>query len=709
MLLCNLLMAAVFSASTTDGSIVCEGAYEGHVQGVDTDGTNIWWSFTSVLVRTDLSGHVLARTDAPRHQGDLCIRGNRLYVAVNRGKFNQITGGISEVMAYEASTLRHVKTWPIDMPHGAGGMTEHNGRFYVVGGLPGNCESNYVYEYDTDFRLVQRHELATGFTLMGIQTASVIDGRLCLGIYGDVGNPEGVIVCSPDFSSFTRHVGRGAAGMIRLSGVDYTAMTATCDTWMRHPKTGKMRRLYRAKLIPDPTVFSGATIYRPSRTNQGYVRVFFEADGTNDWFDAGYELSSNGYRPLFLPGKLTVFEPVDAFCAHKTVPAVGIGGSRAYSAPDLVRAVRRCAEKDEAFALHVPGTAEDVAKDPRLSAVLEAVRRACDELGVRYEGHGSETSETRVLHPGVRYGSLTDVTRLPVACRSVVVVANEHPSLLPDGKEFRLVWHDEFKGAELDASKWSYRTNFWGQRFAAFAGPEDDCVVVGDGVLRLKIGRRADGQYMSPQLQTGELMWDIPWMTDRNGFWPLPKREKAKFEHRYGYYECRCRLQRKSGWWSAFWMQSSAQGTCLDPSRAGIEHDIMESFAPGCVDPHMFHMNGYGPDYKGYSIPREDDKAQGRTAQTLDMEPDVFHTFGLLWEPDGYSVFVDGRQHGNKSGGRLDEPVSHVPEFILLTTECQWYRNDRMTGGGVRELEDAFVAMDDFVIDYVRVFDVVSQ
>ena len=27
---------------------------------------------------------------------------------------------------------------------------------------------------------------------------------------------------------------------------------------------------------------------------------------------------------------------------------------------------------------------------------------------------------------------------------------------------------------------------------------------------------------------------------------------RPKFMHRYGYYECRCRLQQKAGWWSAF-------------------------------------------------------------------------------------------------------------------------------------------------------------
>ena len=50
-------------------------------------------------------------------------------------------------------------------------------------------------------------------------------------------------------------------------------------------------------------------------------------------------------------------------------------------------------------------------------------------------------------------------------------VEGRAPSLLPEGRSFRLVWHDEFDGTALDESKWSYRTNFWGRRAHWFAAP----------------------------------------------------------------------------------------------------------------------------------------------------------------------------------------------------------------------------------------------
>ena len=150
----------------------------------------------------------------------------------------------------------------------------------------------------------------------------------------------------------------------------------------------------------------------------------------------------------------------------------------------------------------------------------------------------------------------TPVESLPVSCSKADVVPGHEPSLLPSGRRFRLAWNDEFDGDSLDASKWSYRTNFWGQRAHWFATPEDGAVEVKGGLLSLKLVKRADGQFVSPQLQTGEVVWDIPHVANPKGFWPLPKREPPKFMHRYGYYECRCRLQQMPGWWSAFWMQT---------------------------------------------------------------------------------------------------------------------------------------------------------
>lgn len=310
----------------------------------------------------------------------------------------------------------------------------------------------------------------------------------------------------------------------------------------------------------------------------------------------------------------------------------------------------------------------------------------------------AQTDGTQVLQPSAnRDGKVCQtLADLPVACRAVETVPGEAPSLLPEGRALRLVWHDEFAGDALDASKWGYRTNFWGRPAHWFATPSDNAVEVRDGLLRLKLVRRPDGQFVSPQLQTGELMWDIPHEAAPKGFWPLGRRERPKFLKKYGYFECRARLQQLPGWWSAFWMQSESQGVTLDPGVSGVEHDIMESFDPGEVIPACFHANGYGADYRGFKIP--DVRKNGEAMLAVDKTQ--FHVFGMLWTEEGYEVYVDGRLRGKSA-----KAVSHVPEFVLVTTEAKWYRNGRMTGKGVPELEAAAAAGDSFVVDYVRVYD----
>ncbi len=274
-------------------------------------------------------------------------------------------------------------------------------------------------------------------------------------------------------------------------------------------------------------------------------------------------------------------------------------------------------------------------------------------------------------------------------------VAGRAPSLLPARRKFKLAWSDEFDGDRLDESIWSYRTNFWGRPAHWFAHPSDNTVEVKDGLLHMKVAKRPDGQFVSPQLQTGEILWDYPDNGTTNKFWWIGKREPAKFQHRYGYWECRCRLQRKPGWWSAFWMQSENIGTTLDPADSGAEIDMLESFKPGIVWPHNVFACGYGADEKRIQVGGDWD------VQLPNWEG--WHYFGVLWNKDGYVFYVDG-----KEDGRVAELISHRPHFMYLTTECRNYRVRRMTGKADPNLDDAVAAGDEFIVDHVRVWDEVE-
>ena len=72
-----------------------------------------------------------------------------------------------------------------------------------------------------------------------------------------------------------------------------------------------------------------------------------------------------------------------------------------------------------------------------------------------------------------------------------------------------------------------------------------------------------------------------------------------------------------------------------------------------------------------------------------------FHTFSLWWKPDEYVFYVDGKETWRTNAGG----VCQVPLYIKLSDEIgSW-------GGKISEAK----LPDRFVVDYVRVYDVVED
>ncbi len=225
----------------------------------------------------------------------------------------------------------------------------------------------------------------------------------------------------------------------------------------------------------------------------------------------------------------------------------------------------------------------------------------------------------------------------------------------PEGKTWKLVWHDEFDGKKLDETKWdvpegSRRDGWWSRR-----------AITLDGKGNLVISTLKDGdKYLDGCVRT-----------------------RGKFEHAHGYYVARIRLQEQPGHWSAFWMYGAGVGSIGDDGRDGTEIDIMEKpWLDGRVQ-HALHWDGYG----------EHHKSKGKVAEA----PGVmggFHTFSLWWKPDEYVFYVDGKETWRTDAGG----VCQVPLYIKLSDEIgKW--------GG--DISDAKLP-DRFLVDYVRVYDVVE-
>lgn len=224
------------------------------------------------------------------------------------------------------------------------------------------------------------------------------------------------------------------------------------------------------------------------------------------------------------------------------------------------------------------------------------------------------------------------------------------------GKNWKLVWQDEFDGAAVDETKWNRlgdskrRDGFWIR----------DDAFVREGHLVLRTRKEGD-RFTCGAVNT-----------------------RGKFEHAFGFYIARCKMPVQPGHWPAFWLMGVDVGTVGNEGRDGTEIDIMEApWRDGRLTCNL-HWDGYGKDHK----------SAGHKFK-VDGVMEGWHHYGLLWLPEEYVFYVDGKEVWRSSAGG----VSQVPEFIKLTEEIgSW-------GGDIKQA----VLPDEFLVDYVRVYDLVPS
>lgn len=165
------------------------------------------------------------------------------------------------------------------------------------------------------------------------------------------------------------------------------------------------------------------------------------------------------------------------------------------------------------------------------------------------------------------------------------------------------------------------------------------------------------------------------------------------FSQAFGYFECRAKLPKSNGLWSAFWLQSSNQRKVGNAGEDGTEIDVFESAFINSKTSEMGHAllwDGYGSDGKveDYIGPLEQDLYDG------------YHTYALKWTPEYYVFYIDGQPTWATSGG----DVSKVKEFLRLTVEIDagngWGPHGKKIGQFSHNNDDN----DDFMIDYVKVW-----
>jgi beta-glucanase (GH16 family) len=223
-------------------------------------------------------------------------------------------------------------------------------------------------------------------------------------------------------------------------------------------------------------------------------------------------------------------------------------------------------------------------------------------------------------------------------------------------ENYRLIFQDDFNGSELDTSLWNYRQENVLRHGSVVLRAN---VIVGDGMVRLVAGREGN-VYSSAMISTENSHW-----------W------------KYGYFECRARLNRSPGPTASFWLQSPAIGATNDPGKDGTEVDVFEyNLNSGGKDliQHNLHWNGYGANHQTTG-----------SKEHIEGISEGWHVFGLLWTSGEYIVYVDGVERA-----RTAKAVSHREEYVVLS--------NLVTDDGFGGDRSAGTYPDYFDVDYVKIY-----
>ncbi len=247
---------------------------------------------------------------------------------------------------------------------------------------------------------------------------------------------------------------------------------------------------------------------------------------------------------------------------------------------------------------------------------------------------------------------------------------------LPVQAAWQLVWNDEFNGAAVDTTKWTYDIGTgppypgWGNNELQFYTSRPQNVFVTNGFLHI-VARQESYQgasYTSARLKT-----------------------QGRFSQTYGRFTFRARLPQGQGYWPAFWLMP--RDSVYGGWAASGEVDAMEIRGqnPGTVL-GTIHFGGTWPDNAQSYGP-------AFTFLTGDSAVNI-HTYTLEWTTNWFRWYVDGRAYQVQtawwsSGGPFPAPFDQ-PFFILMNLAV---------GGYFPGSPDASTVFPgEIQVDYVRVY-----
>lgn len=244
------------------------------------------------------------------------------------------------------------------------------------------------------------------------------------------------------------------------------------------------------------------------------------------------------------------------------------------------------------------------------------------------------------------------------------------------GAEWKIVWADEFNGAELDTTKWTYDIGNWGwgnHELQYYTKNRTENARTEDGNLIIEARKNDMGE---------------KWTSAR-----LTTRGKVSFL--YGKIEFRAKVPPEKGNWAAGWTLGDEYVDELSWPYCG-EIDILES-----VGYEMENKTGNGIAHASAHCGAYYFKLGNQPTATVPVKNmhNQFHTYAVEWTPDFIKVLVDDKHYFtyNDNSTKLSWPFDK-PQNIIL--------NLAMGGGwGGAQGMDESVTSQKMIIDYVRVYE----
>ncbi len=241
-----------------------------------------------------------------------------------------------------------------------------------------------------------------------------------------------------------------------------------------------------------------------------------------------------------------------------------------------------------------------------------------------------------------------------------------------EGPIWTLVWEDEFEGAAgqlPDPQRWTFDIggHGWGNAQLEYNTDRAENVSLdGNGNLAI-VARRESYQ--------------------GNGYTSGRIKTQGRFEQAYGRFEARIRLPVGAGIWPAFWMLGHDIDAVGWPECGEI--DIMEYRGQ---EPGVIHGSLHGPGHSGgQAVTRRHALPDGR----FDTD---FHVFGIEWDSESISWFVDGERYNVVRSGDVSGRWAYDHPFFLLL-------NVAVGGNFIGPPNDATVFPQTMLVDWVRVYE----